>query len=535
MISSTWLLTALALAAPLPTGLAPALPGAAPASLETHPAVVHTALATDVEVLSYTVDLNHRDDDLFRVTLDVDGLGEDNSVYQFAATAPGTYQVADMGRFVRSFEATDAGGRALEVERVGTNQWLVHDVDRARRIRYTIAETWDTPVDRDPIYMMCGTSIEEDHVLLNPHAVIGYPTGLQDTPIRVRIQRPADWTVGTALETDETGAFWAADYDELVDSPLLMGEITAAGMDVGGASVQVFSYSKTGLVKADDLLSAMRDMLQSAGSFLGEMPVDRYAFLFHFENVTKGAWEHSYSSEYVYAEEPYSPDLGRRITDTAAHEFFHIVTPLNIHSEIIENFNFVTPVPSQHLWLYEGTTEWASDAMQLRSGLKDLDAYLGGIVQKMRYDALYDSSLSLKDLALESYTAEGQVQYGNIYMRGALVAGLLDIRLLELSHGERGLIDVVMELSQRFGKSRAFPEDGLYDIITEMTYPEIGDFFGSYVQAANPLPIREYYAKLGLRLIENEKGEPVRFELDPDATPQMLALRQAWMRMRPTA
>jgi hypothetical protein len=60
------------------------------------------------------------------------------------------------------------------------------------------------------------------------------------------------------------------------------------------------------------------------------------------------------------------------VTDIAAHEFFHVVTPLNIHSEIIEHFNFVmTPVPSRHLWLYEGTTEWAAHAMQLRAGLED--------------------------------------------------------------------------------------------------------------------------------------------------------------------
>ena len=63
----------------------------------------------------------------------------------------------------------------------------------------------------------------------------------------------------------------------------------------------------------------------------------------------------------------FTDSVGRFVTDIAAHEFFHIVTPLNIHSEIIEHFNFVTPVPSQHLWLYEGTTEWAAHAMQFRS------------------------------------------------------------------------------------------------------------------------------------------------------------------------
>ena len=47
----------------------------------------------------------------------------------------------------------------------------------------------------------------------------------------------------------------------------------------------------------------------------------------------------------------------------------------------------------------------------------------------------FDSTYSLRELALTSYSDSGQAQYGNIYMRGALTAGLLDIRLLELSQG----------------------------------------------------------------------------------------------------
>ena len=83
----------------------------------------------------------------------------------------------------------------------------------------------------------------------------------------------------------------------------------------------------------------MNGMLQAAGRFLGKLPVDRYTFLYHFEDKGAGAWEHSFSSEYVLPESPYTDSVGRQVTDIAAHEFFHVVTPLNIHSEIIEHFN----------------------------------------------------------------------------------------------------------------------------------------------------------------------------------------------------
>jgi predicted metalloprotease with PDZ domain len=484
--------------------------------------------------LGYAIDLNDRAGDSFKVTAWVGGLSEANAIYQFAATAPGTYQVMDIGRFVRRFEAFDAAGRPVPVERVSVNQWRLSDPARVRTLRYAVAETWDTPVERHPIYLMCGTSIERDHVLINPHAVIGYPTGMQARPIRLRLKYPGSWKLGTALERDPSGAYLAEDFDQLVDSPILLGRLTQARTRVTGVPVEIFTYSRTGKISSAQLLAAMDDMLQAAGRFLGQLPVSRYTFLYHFDERPAGAWEHSLSSEYVLQESEFTDSLGGYVKDIAAHEFFHIVTPLNIHSEIIEHFNFVTPVPSQHLWLYEGTTEWAAHAMQLRSGLKSPDEYLAKIIQKMQIArAKYDSTWSLRELAVTSYSDSGQVQYGNIYMRGALTAGLLDIRLLELSGGQQGLQDLIAELTRRFGKQRAFPESTFVDTVVAMTRPEIRDFFARYIWGAEPLPIAEYYAKLGIRLVQAPDGTPVRFEVDSDPTPAQRTLREAWLGRKP--
>jgi predicted metalloprotease with PDZ domain len=492
------------------------------------------ATAPPASPLGYAIDVTRRADDQFRVTAWISGLTVDNAVYQFAATAPGTYQVMDIGRYVRSFQAFDAAGDPVPVEQVSVNQWKLGDAPRVRTIRYTVAETWDTPVDRHPIYLMCGTSIERDHVLINPHAVIGYPTGMQARPIRLRIKYPTSWKVGTALERDRGGAYLAEDYDHLVDSPILLGRLSEARTRVTGVPVEIFTYSKTDKIKSAQLLGAMDDMLQAAGRFLGKLPVDRYTFLYHFEDKPAGAWEHSLSSEYVLAESEFTDSVGQYITDIAAHEFFHIVTPLNIHSEVIEHFNFVTPVPSQHLWLYEATTEWAAHAMQLRAGLKSPEEYLKKVIQKMQIDRVkFDSTYSLRELALTSYSDSGQIQYGNIYMRGALTLGLLDIRLLELSGGTRGLQDLIADLTRKYGKRRAFPESTLVDTVVAMTYPEIRDFFDRYVWDSQRLPIAEYYGKLGIRLVEGPDGMPIRFELDSAATPAQLRLRDAWLGRKP--
>jgi predicted metalloprotease with PDZ domain len=486
----------------------------------------------DDATLSYELDLNDRADDQFHVRMVVSGLGPDNAILQFASTAPGTYQVMDIGRYVSELHAFGLDGTELEVEQVSTNQWRLQDPAAVSEIRYSIAETWDTPVDEHPVYPMAGTSIEDDHVLINAHAVFPFPTGMQDAPIELRLEYPAEWEIGTPLDTNAEGAYLADDYDHLVDSPLLLGRLSYASTTVTGVPVEIYTYSVTDRIQSEQLLEAMDLILQASGEFLGELPVDRYTFLFHFEgqNPMAGAWEHSYSSEYVLPEGNLSERYGNMISDIAAHEFFHVVTPLHIHSEIIENFDFETPVPSEHLWLYEGVTEWASDAMQLRAGLKDPDRYLADQVQKIRSDeGFFDQEYSLSKLALTSYTAEGQAQYPNIYQRGAIVGSLLDLRLLKLSGGEYGLQELLLDLAEQYGASRPFPEDEFFDIVTEMTYPEIGAFFEAYVRGTEPLPIDEYYGWIGIELERREDGRAVRFSVNPEPSPEQKTLRDAWV------
>ena len=482
--------------------------------------------------LRYTVNLNDRADTLFKVSLQVDRLGAANAIFQFAATAPGTYQVMNIGRFVRSFHAFDAAGKEVASTQVSTNQWRLSAPARVREIRYTMAPTWTTKVSENPVYLMCGTSLSDDHSLINGQGVFGMPKGMQGVPISVKLLAPADWKIATSLPLAD-GLYLADDYDRLVDSPILAGRLTLARLDVTGVPVDIAVYATHDQINADQLREAMRDMLNAAGEFLGKLPVDHYMFLYYFEARGQGAWEHSYGSEYSLPERPYTPQYGKQITDIAAHEFFHVVTPLNLHSEIIEHFNFETPIASRHLWLYEGSTEWAAHKMQLESGLKPATEYLATLVQKMKTDrAGFDTTWSLTKLSLTSYSDSGQKQYGNIYQRGALVAGLLDIKLLELSNGEHGLRDLIQDLSKQYGKKRAFRDDSLVSIIVSRTNPAVGEFINSYIRGAQHLPVKEYYAKLGITLVEDDKGNPVRFEIDPAPTPEQLRLRTAWLGKR---
>lgn len=483
--------------------------------------------------LHYTVDLTSPATHTATVTLQVDSLAARDTVFQFAATAPGTYQTMNIGRYVSGVRAFDARGRALPVARLSTNAWQIGDPRRVRRVTWQVRDTWNTPVTEFPVYPMAGSEIDRDHALLNAHALLGFPPGMQGARVTVRLQHPPGWSVETALPEEREG-YQAESYDQLVDSPFLLGDsLSTATLTVTGVPVRIAVYSPTRQMTATQLAGAMSSMLTAAGRFIGRLPVNRYVFLYRFAppRPLMGAWEHGSSSEYVLQDVPFTARVGAGITSIAAHEFFHVVTPLNVHSEIIEHFNFQTPTPSMHLWLYEGVTEWASDKMQQEAGLMTLDAYLGEIARKARNDREhFDSTYSLTKIAETSFTPAGAEQYSNIYERGALVAALLDIRLLQLSGGRSGLRELIRGLARDYGKSRPFPEDSLFAIIARRTSPEVLDFFSRYVQGAEHPPVKEYYDLLGIALEVDEKGLPVRLVVNPHPTPEQLRLREAWLR-----
>lgn len=460
--------------------------------------------------VSFVVDVsNAPEDDLFKVTVIPKRLNRKNNVYNLASTAPGTYDILDFGRFVKSFKALDKSGNEIKTEKISTNRWKIADPGKVAKIEYTIEDSFDAKVKKYHVAPMCGTGIEKKYILMNTFGVMGYFEGMQSAPVRYKLIKPKGWEAGTALELRKDGYYYARNFDHLADSPMLVGELTKASTKINGIDVEIYVNSANGLISAQNILDISQDVLKAASKFITYAPVNRYAFLMVLidrkmmrRNTFRGlgALEHSYSSAYVY------PEMKRalpRLKSTMAHEFFHIVTPLNIHSEVIEKYNFATPTADEHLWLYEGVTEWASDIMQMRDGQLSMKKYLREMSSKISTDEIrYNAGFSLSRLSLQSYQPAGSKQYGNIYQRGALVAALLDIRLLELSNGKRGLRELIIDLSKKYGKQRAFNSKKFFDVLVKETYPEIRQFVNDHIRGTKPLPFAEYYGKVGVKYIK---------------------------------
>ena len=464
------------------------------------------------QTITYKIDVTNHLDDLFHVSVFVDDLASENNLYNFPATVPGTYSNLNFGRFVTSFYAFDKDGNEIAAEKISINQWKISDPENLARLDYDVEDTFDSEIESEHVIPMAGSGINGDFIVLNTFAALGYFDGLQFTPVRLKLLYPAEWIIGTSLPL-ENGYYTAESYDYLADSPFLLGKLTTAITTVNNIEVGVYVYSPDTVFNAVKIIDAAKEILQSSSGFIGYAPVTNYNFLMCFLDMETfmevgfagaGALEHSYSSLFVF---PAAKGMFQEVQDDIAHEFLHILTPLNLHSDVIQPFNFIVPTASQHTWLYEGVTEWASDIMQLRGGIISINEYLERMSEKLTVNEKFRQDISLTELSEQVYDEAITMQFINFYNKGVVTAAMLDIKLLELSKGKSGLRELFLGLLEKYGKDNPFPEDDFFEIIVDMTYPEIEQFIIDYIKGTKPLPYQEYMAKLGFNYIEERPSE----------------------------
>ena len=481
------------------------------------------------QTYQYSIDLNQVENDQLKVTLKTPAVSDSTVEFHLPKIVPGTYSISDFGRFASDFKAYDTQGNELPVEKLTDNRWKISEATGLAQISYTLDDTYDTDLG-NVIFEPSGTNFEASkNFVLNTHGIFGYLQGHKDQPFEISVTRPENFFGGTALEhkgtQGNTDTFTAPRYFELADSPIMYCEPDTATVMVGGAEVLVSVYSPNKKLTAAFVKQEVSEILEAQEAYLGgKLPVDRYAFLIYLfdgESLSGayGALEHSYSSMYFLPEAEPSA-IASTIRDVSSHEFFHIVTPLNIHSEEIGNFNFIDPKMSQHLWLYEGVTEYSAHHAQLSYGLTELEDFLTEFRNKIVTSrSAYDDALPFTQMSkgvLDQYEDE----YGNVYQKGALIGLCLDVKLRQWSNGEYGIQALMRDLSKTYGKEVSFKDTQLFDKIAELTAPEIKTFLTTYVSGDKQLPLEETFAALGITYTPEKEGEVVRMSVALNYNPE---------------
>lgn len=480
-----------------------------------------TAQSKKNQKVEVTIDLNVVKEDKVQVTVLAPTITEKEIVYNLPKIIPGTYSVDDYGKFIDDLKALDSKGNELEVTKLDEDSWQIKNTNKLSKVTYWVNDTFDIEGNGGfgkGVFSPAGTNIiEGKNFLINNHGFVGYFTNKKDLNYTLTITHPETLFGATSLVDSDSSTtsdvFSVARYNDLVDNPIMYSAPNYTTFNVEGMEILFSVYSPTGTHTAKDLSADLEKCMRAQKKFLGPINTNkRYTVLLYLSDMNGkdakgfGALEHNSSTSVVFPEMMPNAALGKQIIDVVSHEFFHIVTPLGVHSNEIHYFDFNEPKMSQHLWMYEGVTEYFANLFQVNQGLITEEAFYKRMIGKIKGSKRQNDTMPFTVMSENVLVSPYKDQYLNVYEKGALIGMCIDIIIREKSNGERGILDLMQKLTNEFGPLRPFNDKDLFAKITALTYPEVGAFLNTYVAGPTPINYDDYFAKMGIAKTKIKKA-----------------------------
>ncbi|MEO0325626.1 MAG: PDZ domain-containing protein [Myxococcota bacterium] len=467
-----------------------------------------------------------------------------------AVWTPGSYLVREFARQVEGFEAMTLEGTPLPVRKVSKNRWRVmappaapeepSPEDQAAAAdapggEGEAPEAAPAPVPaalperiaiRYRVYareLTVRTNfVDADLAVLNGAALYVVPAEGLASPFDVRMEVPNAWPhVATALPVHPEAAegetrYFAMDFDELVDSPWVAGaEAQIDTFEVGGVEHVLATFEGHGVFDQERALADLTRLVARQQRFWRVVPNERYVF----QNVLSGGGgglEHKASTLFIgsrWASE--DDDAYRRWLGLVSHEFFHTWNVKRLRPEPLGPFDYETENYVRDLWVAEGVTSYYDDLLLRRIGLMTQTDYLEVLSKSIERVESAPGRL-VQSLSMASFDAwikyyrpdENSVNTAvSYYVKGMLVAFLLDARIREATDGERSLDDVMRAAYERFSaEPRGFTPEAFRDLASELSGVDHTAFFAEAVDGAAPLDFTVAFRTLGLRFAPAEEA-----------------------------
>lgn len=471
-------------------------------------------ITVDKTPIIASLDLINVNEDRVKVEINPGAFISDIITFKIPKTVPGTYSTDDYGKYVEGLMAIDYKGNGLKVNRLDDNTWNIENGKNLDKITYLVNDTYDTENEvGDAVFSPAGTNIlKGENFMLNLHGFIGYFNDYKEVPYTILVYKPTELIATTSLPMEQNrkpdpswDSFIAQRYFEVIDNPILYARPNKETFQINDIKVSVSVFSPNETYKASDLKERMEEMMSAQKKFLGDIDSTKeYNILLYLSQLNDddaqgfGALEHHTSTVVVLPESMSRERLEQAMIDVVSHEFFHIVTPLSIHSKEVQYFDFNDPEMSRHLWMYEGTTEYFANLFQIHQGLITEEEFYERLMRKVANSKGYDDAMSFTVMSKNILEEPFASNYPNVYEKGALINFALDILIREKSKGQKGVLWLMKELSKKYGKDVPFDDEVLIDEIVNLTYPEVREFFNTHVIGATPIDYMAYFAKVGL-------------------------------------
>jgi predicted metalloprotease with PDZ domain len=421
---------------------------------------------------------------------------------------PGSYLVREYARHVEKL-SVDAPARATKVRK---NAWRVDTKGaRAVTVRYRVYANELT---------VRTSHVDETHAFLVGAELFFAVEGQLDAPARVAIQAPAGWNTTTSLRAAADGAFDAADFDTLVDSPIELGTHRQERFSVLGVPHRYSIWPSDGVPegKLSRLVEDTGALLEKeAALFGGAFPYQAYELLLHFSPRSRGGLEHRSSAALIASPASFASRTGYLdLLSLVAHEVFHAWNVKRIRPAGLTPYRYGEECYTRLLWWFEGATSYYDWRVLRLAGLCTVDEYLDHLAGEIAYldatpgrfvQALEETSFDawIKLYRPDENSTNSTVSY---YRKGELVCALLDLEIRARSNGRASLDTVLSHLWKEYGApEKPVPEEGMQAIFERAAGVPLGDLFDAWIRSAGEVDATATLGHVGLALERTSRVE----------------------------
>jgi predicted metalloprotease with PDZ domain len=464
----------------------------------------------------------------FAVTLRLTNVDQPTVELRIPVWTPGYYQVVDYARGVSDFQATDDKGKELKSSHDDRETWTIETAGadtievryRVRAVRQFVAECY----------------LDETYGYACPAAVFLYEDGRLGGPVDVELELPADWTAATGLAAvaDKPLAYRAANFDELYDCPILMGQLEQIEFSVRGVP-HAFVATELGDFDRDEFIDDMTRMIEAAAAIVDDIPYERYQFL--GIGPGPGGIEHANTCAVGYSPaNGRSPTRSRRTLFFFTHEYFHLFNAKRIRPVELGPFDYSRPNRTRMLWVAEGFTVYYEHLILQRAGLASRDRVLSSLAAGIQgYESRPGKLIqSATEASWNTWTdgpfggdAGTTVSY---YTKGAALGMLLDFAIRHETNNERSLDDVMRLLYREYYKkqNRGYTEAEFRAACEEVAGADLSEVL-DYASTTAEIDYAKYLGYAGLKLELPPAVDEAKITPLPNPTPEQQAILNSWL------
>src|SRR5471032_2716551 len=470
---------------------------------------------------------------MFKVSLTVKSPAAIGQVFSLPAWIPGSYMIREFSRNIVSIAASSEG-KAIVLTKLDKHSWQAAPCQGPLTVEYDVY-AWDLSVR--------AAHLDQNHGFFNGTSVFLSVLGQESEPHEVNIVQPKDavcktWRVATTLPELKArrygfGSYQAANYDELIDHPVEMGEFALATFKLHGVPHDIVITGKVPNLDMARLQADLKAICETQIAFFEpktkKAPMDRYVFMTLAVGDGYGGLEHRASTALICARAdlPSTTSNSKEITDgylqylgLCSHEYFHTWNVKRIKPAAFAPYDLQVENYSPLLWLFEGFTSYYDDLMLVRAGIIDEARYYK-LLGKTIASVLRGSGRTKQSVADSSFDAWGKYYRQDenapnsiisYYTKGSLIALAVDLSIRAKTGGEKSMDDVMRALWQRYG--RDFYQGGgrgVTPVEVEALFDEISGgrfkpFFDKYIRGTEDLPLAKMLEPFGVKYSDERKS-----------------------------